>query len=116
MTTLLLFGRFYWLEEGRWQQQRQGQQQIPFGDDNKKSNCNSKMRGSLRCAVHGETVNSFGRDDDAFIGWTLLLVGRRAMATAETRTNSRFPSGMTTREAKATAKAKMRGSLHCIAR
>jgi hypothetical protein len=25
---------------------------------------NSKMRGSLRCAAHDETVSSFGRDDD----------------------------------------------------
>ena len=23
-----------------------------------------EMRGSLRCAVHDETVNSFGRDDE----------------------------------------------------
>jgi len=26
------------------------------------------MRGSLQCAAHGETVSSFGRDDD-FLVW-----------------------------------------------
>jgi hypothetical protein len=41
-------------------------QQIPFGDDSKKDKCNYKneMRSSLHCAVHDETVNRFGRDDD----------------------------------------------------
>jgi hypothetical protein len=27
-------------------------------------NGNDRMRGSLHCAVHGRTVNSFGRDDE----------------------------------------------------
>jgi hypothetical protein len=30
-------------------------------------NCKSEIRGTLHCAVHGETVNSFGRDDAFFV-------------------------------------------------
>ena len=37
-----------------------------FGDDNQKGKDNGKckMRGSLHCAAHDETVSSFGRDDE----------------------------------------------------
>jgi hypothetical protein len=68
---------------------------MPLGDDNKKCNCNSKMRGSLRCAVHGKTVNSFGRDDDAFGVW------KKDDGNSRGKDNSRFPSGMTTRKTNA---------------
>ncbi|WP_353062903.1 hypothetical protein RBB77_16620 [Tunturibacter psychrotolerans] len=47
---------------------KQGQQQIPFGDDNKKNNGKGRgeTRGPLHCAGHDETVNSFGRYDELF--------------------------------------------------
>ena len=45
----------------------QRQQRIPIGDDSKKDEMQrqeqSEMRGSVRCAVHDETVSSFSRDD-----------------------------------------------------
>jgi hypothetical protein len=74
--------------------------------------------GSLHCAAHGETVRRFGPDD------FLLLAGKRTNITADSsaalrndnkrtddardKDSSRSPSGMTTRKAKATAKAMMR--------
>jgi hypothetical protein len=32
------------------------------------SNGKGEMRGSLRCAMDGETVHGFGRDDDFVVG------------------------------------------------
>jgi hypothetical protein len=38
--------------------------------DDKKSNVkgNDKMRGSLHCATHDQTVSGFGRDDRGWVG------------------------------------------------
>jgi hypothetical protein len=37
---------------------------VRLGKNKSKDKC--EMRGSLHCAVHDETVNSFGRDDELF--------------------------------------------------
>jgi hypothetical protein len=39
-----------------------------FGASGCKDKGKSEIRGSLRCAVHDETVNCFGRDDGCW-GW-----------------------------------------------
>jgi hypothetical protein len=43
-----------------------------------------KMRGSLHCAVHDETVNSFGRDDAFFLRVKSAVV-LRTMPTSQDR-------------------------------
>jgi hypothetical protein len=71
-----------------------------FGKTKHKYNGRDEMRGSLRCAVHDETVNSYGRDDDVFVVW------EKGDGNSRDKGNSRSPSGMTTRKTNATAKAK----------
>jgi hypothetical protein len=75
--------------EEQGQQKRQGQQQIPFGDDNKKDKGNGRdeMRGALRCAGHDEAVTGFGRDDN------VLLCGMKIRGKSRNKDNSRSPSG-----------------------
>jgi hypothetical protein len=78
-----------------------------------KYNGRDEMRGSLHYAVHEETVNSFGRDDE------IIAVWKKGDGNRRDKGNSRSPAGMTTRKtkttAKAKAKAKMRGLRGLIA-
>jgi hypothetical protein len=59
------------------------------------SKCKGEMRGSLHCAMDGETVHCFGRDDDPF------GVGGREQTTAKTEAD---PYGMTNKRTTARAK------------
>jgi hypothetical protein len=50
-----------------------------------KGNSKGQMRGSLHCAVHDKTMNSFGRDDDFFVAQFVvqkMMTKARATATA----------------------------------
>jgi hypothetical protein len=52
-------------------------------DNDRTGNYRDEIQGSLHCAVHDETVNRFGRDDDSFLG------GGREQATAKAETTAK---------------------------
>jgi hypothetical protein len=80
-----------------------------------------EIRGSLRCAVHGAAVNSFGRDD-GFVSSRGKRQRQKADSSAALRNDnkrtdngrdkddSRSPSGMKTKKTKAAANKTDKGN------